>query len=281
MPSVTTFHATGTAIVCDPPIVMGVVNVTPDSFFDGGTVYDPADATPAIAHGVALFDAGARIVDVGGESTRPHAKPVSVSEERDRVLPVVAGLVDAGVTVSIDTRNAPVAAACLDAGAAIVNDVSAGTHDPDMFDTVIGANAGFVLMHMQGTPETMQHDPTYEDVVQDVAAFLRARLDAFVQAGGNRGNIVVDPGIGFGKTVAHNLALMKNLDVLHTLGCPVLVGVSHKSVLGAVTGRNEPALRHAATTAAHALLATRGAQILRAHDVAATVDALAVADAFG
>lgn len=281
MPSVTTFHAAGTAIVCDPPIVMGVLNVTPDSFYDGGVVFDRNDPTRAIAHGVALFRAGARIVDVGGESTRPQAQPVSVTEEMARVLPVVTGLVNQGVTVSIDTRNAAVAAACLDAGATIVNDVSAGTHDPQMLHTVIAADAGFVLMHMQGTPETMQQNPTYTDVVADVTAYLRARIDAFVQAGGKPGNVVVDPGIGFGKTVAHNLTLMKNLNALHTLNCPVLVGVSQKSVLGAVTGRNEPALRHAATTAAHALLVTRGAHILRAHDVSATVDALAVAAHLG
>lgn len=276
----TTLRAAGTTLACDPPIVMGVLNVTPDSFFDGGEAYSADHPRTAIAAGVRLAEAGATIVDVGGESTRPNATPVPVDEELRRVVPVVAELVAHGVTVSVDTRKAVVAQACLAEGAVIINDVSAGLHDPAMFDTVIAHGAGYVLMHMQGTPETMQVNPTYTDVVSDVVTFLTQRIDTFLTHGGARDQLVVDPGIGFGKTVAHNLALLNNLPALAACGVPVLVGVSHKSVLGAVTGRSDPAARHAASVAAHALLATRGANILRVHDVAATVDALAVAAAF-
>jgi len=270
--------ATGPVMV-DPPIVMGVLNVTPDSFFDGGVAYKAGDATVAIDAGLRLAAAGAAIVDVGGESTRPGAAVVGVAEELERVVPVVAGLVEHGVRASIDTRKAAVATACLHAGATIVNDVSGGLYDPQMFDTVISYNAGYVLMHMQGTPETMQQNPTYTDVVADVFTFLADRVASFVAAGGRIDQVVVDPGIGFGKRVNDNVALLTALDELHALGTPVLVGVSHKSVLGAFTGHADPAQRHAASIAAHALAVHAGAQIVRAHDVAASVDALAVAHA--
>jgi dihydropteroate synthase len=276
---ISTFHTPAGPIRVDPPLVMGVLNVTPDSFFDGGKAYQKDAPDVAIAAGLALHGAGAAVVDVGGESTRPGAKPVSVAEELDRVVPVVTALAHAGVTVSIDTRKAAVAKACVAAGAAIVNDVSAGLYDPDMFATVIGLDAGYVLMHMQGTPETMQQNPSYTDVRADVFTFLAGRIDAFVAAGGSRDRLVVDPGIGFGKRVEDNVSLLTGLDELHALGVPVLVGVSHKSVLGALTGHTDPGKRHAASIAAHALAVHAGAQIVRAHDVAACVDALAVAHA--
>jgi len=273
-----TQFATATAtITVDPPIVMGVLNVTPDSFFDGGKAFVAKDPTVSINAGLALHAAGARIVDVGGESTRPGAEPVAVGEELARVVPVVEALIAQGVTVSIDTMKAPVADACLRAGAAIVNDVSAGMFDPNMFATVVQHGAAMVLMHMQGTPQTMQQNPSYTDVVGEVFTFLAARLDAFVNAGGERSQVIVDPGIGFGKRVEDNLALLRALDELHALGAPVLVGLSHKSVLGALTARNDPGQRHAASVAAHALAVNAGAQIVRAHDVAASCDALAVA----
>ncbi|MEX2532817.1 MAG: dihydropteroate synthase [Nitriliruptoraceae bacterium] len=273
-----TQFATATATInVDPPIVMGVLNVTPDSFFDGGKAFVAGDPSVAINAGLALHAAGARIVDVGGESTRPGAEPVAVDEELARVVPVVEALSAQGVIVSIDTMKAPVADACLRAGAAIVNDVSAGMFDPDMFDTVVQHGAAIVLMHMQGTPQTMQQNPSYTDVVGEVFTFLAARLDAFVNAGGERSQVVVDPGIGFGKRVEDNLSLLRALDELHALGAPVLVGLSHKSVLGAVTARSDPSARHAASVAGHALAVNAGAQVVRAHDVAAACDALAVA----
>lgn len=266
-------------LTVEPPIVMGVLNVTPDSFFDGGKAFDANDPQVAIDAGLALHAAGARIVDVGGESTRPGATPVDVAEELARVVPVVAALSQAGVTVSIDTMKAPVAKACLNAGAVIVNDVSAGLYDRDMFATVIEHGAAIVLMHMQGTPQTMQQNPVYTDVVGEVLQFLLHRREAFVAAGGDASKVLVDPGIGFGKRVVDNVALLGCVDELHVLGCPVLVGVSHKSVLGALTATDDPAKRHAATIAAHALVVHAGAQVVRAHDVAASVDALAVAHA--
>lgn len=276
----TRFTTATATIGVDPPIVMGVLNVTPDSFFDGGKAFVAGDPAVAINAGLALHVAGARMVDVGGESTRPGAKPVAVDEELARVVPVVEALSAQGVTVSIDTMKAPVADACLRAGAAIVNDVSAGMFDPDMFDTVVRHRAAIVLMHMQGTPQTMQQNPSYTDVLGEVFTFLAARLEAFVAAGGERCQVVVDPGIGFGKRVEDNLSLLRGLDELHALGVPVLVGLSHKSVLGALTQRSDPSARHAASVAAHALAVNAGAQIVRAHDVAASCDALAVAYAF-
>lgn len=270
--------ATATATInVDPPIVMGVLNVTPDSFFDGGKAFVAGDPTVAINAGLALHAAGARIIDVGGESTRPGAQPVALAEELARVVPVVEALSSQGVTVSIDTMKAPVADACLRAGAAIVNDVSAGLYDPEMFATVVQHGAAIVLMHMQGTPQTMQQNPSYTDVVGEVFTFLAGRLDAFVNAGGVRSQTVVDPGIGFGKRVEDNVALLRALDELHALGAPVLVGLSHKSVLGALTARSDPTRRHAASIAGHALAVAAGAQLVRAHDVAASCDALAVA----
>lgn len=265
------------ALTVEPPIVMGVLNVTPDSFFDGGKAYVAGDPNVAIKAGLALHRAGAHIVDVGGESSRPGATAVSLQEELARVVPVVAALSNAGVVVSIDTMKAPVADACLAVGAALVNDVSGGLYDPDMFATVVKHGGAIVLMHMQGTPQTMQQNPSYTDVLAEVFMFLADRRDAFVAAGGARTHVIVDPGIGFGKRVEDNVALLRALDELHTLGCPVLVGLSHKSVLGALTATDDPSKRHAASTAGHALAVHAGAQIVRAHDVEAAVDALSVA----
>jgi dihydropteroate synthase len=272
--------------VCgDRPAVMGIVNVTPDSFSDGGRFLD---ASAAIAHGAELVGQGADLLDVGGESTRPGAAPVGADEELRRVLPVVEGLVaDAGVAgagaavpVSIDTSKATVAAAALAAGASVVNDVSAGRADAEMFGVVADAGAGLVLMHMQGDPRTMQHDPRYTDVVDDVSAFLVERLEAARNAGVPEGALSADPGIGFGKLAHHNLALLARLpELVARVGVPVLVGPSRKAFLGAViaaaTGRDAPPpdARDDATLASAVWALDRGASIVRVHDVRPVVDA--------
>ncbi len=257
------------------PVVMGVVNVTPDSFSDGGAWLDP-DA--AVEHGRELVAQGAAILDVGGESTRPGAEPVSEAEELRRVLPVVAGLRDAGARLSIDTSKAAVAEAALDAGAQIVNDVTALRGDEEMAALVAQRGCDVCLMHMLGEPRTMQRDPRYGDVVADVKAFLEERL-AFAVAGGiAEERVWLDPGIGFGKTVDHNLELLRRLDEIAAIGRPVVVGTSRKSFLGTITGR-EPAGRAVATAATNVLALERGASIFRVHDVAETHDALRVAAA--
>jgi dihydropteroate synthase len=268
-------HARG-ALDLARPVVMGVVNVTPDSFSDGGLAATPE---AAIARGRRLAEEGAAIVDVGGESTRPGATPVALEEEARRVLPVVEALAALAVPVSIDTRKPQVAALALAAGAAIVNDVG-GLSDPRMVEEVARAHAGAVVMHMRGDPATMQDAPRYEDVVSEVAAFLDARAHAAIAAGVAPGAVAVDPGFGFGKTLAHNLALLRRLDEIASLGFPVLVGLSRKSALGALTGR-PPGERMPASVAAAALAVARGASIVRAHDVRETVDAIAVAAAVG
>ena len=255
------------------PLVMGIVNVTPDSFSDGG---DYADAHAAIAHGRAQFAAGADIVDIGGESTRPGADPVSIEEELARVLPVVAALAGDGVPVSIDTRHAPVMAEAIAAGARIVNDVSALTHDPDALDVVAASGASVILMHMRGSPETMQKAPRYDDVVLDVYDALAGRVAACEAAGIERSRICVDPGIGFGKTPAHNMALISGLAIFHGLGCAVAIGVSRKSFIDAITGTTRPKDRLAGSLAAMLTALGQGAQVVRVHDVAETVQAVAV-----
>ncbi len=254
---------------------MGIVNVTPDSFSDGG-LHATEDA--AVAHGLALLAEGADVLDVGGESTRPGAEPVSAEEEMRRVAPVVRRLAEAGAVVSVDTMKARVAEAALAAGARIVNDVTAG-RDPAMLPLVAREGAGVVLMHMQGEPRTMQQDPRYHDVVKEVAAFLHDRARAALAAGVARDAIVLDPGLGFGKTQAHNLALLRGLPEIAALGHPVLVGASRKGFLGALAGAKDPADRVEASIAAHALAVARGASIVRVHDVKAHKRALAVADA--
>ena len=257
----------------DRPLIMGVVNVTPDSFSDGG---DHATADQAIAHGMRLLEEGADILDVGGESTRPGAEPVPPEVEAARVLPVIAALAAAGAVVSIDTRNAATMRRALDAGARIVNDVTALAGDPDSLRTVAAAGCPVALMHMRGDPRSMQDDPRYDDVAGEVRAFLAARVAACVAAGIPRDRIAVDPGIGFGKTVEHNLALLRATAAFRDLGCPVLIGVSRKRFIAALS-RGEPAKDRVAGSLAAGLFALdRGADILRVHDVAATAQARAV-----
>ena len=254
---------------------MGVVNVTPDSFSDGGRYLDPH---AAIEHGRGLVVEGAQMLDVGGESTRPGADSVPLEEELRRVLPVVEGLAGTGATISIDTSKAAVAAAALDAGASYVNDVTAFRGDPELAALVAERDVDCCLMHMLGTPRTMQDDPRYDDVVSDVKAFLEARLAFAVAAGVPEQRVMLDPGIGFGKTVEHNLVLLRRLDEIVALGRPVVVGVSRKSFLGRITGR-EADQRAVATAAANVLALERGASVFRVHDVPETLDALAVAAA--
>ena len=262
------------------PVVMGILNVTPDSFSDGGRAYLPGEhPTPALDAATSLLEAGADVIDVGGESTRPGAVPVDADEELARVLPVVRALAAAGATVSIDTTKALVARAALDAGAAMVNDVSAGQLDPSLLDTVAAAEVPYVLMHMQGTPATMQLEPHYLDVVADVHRALGAGLDALVARGIARERVVLDPGIGFGKRVEHNLALLRELATFTALGRPVLVGASRKSFIGQLTGDSPPDQRLEGSLAVAALAVAEGARLLRVHDVAATVRAVRVAHA--
>ncbi|HEU4393163.1 MAG TPA: dihydropteroate synthase [Solirubrobacterales bacterium] len=254
---------------------MGVVNVTPDSFSDGGLYLDPE---AAIAHGEELAQAGAAILDVGGESTRPGAEPVEEGEELARVIPVIEGLAGARAEVSIDTSKAAVAAAALDAGAAIVNDVTALRGDPEMATLCAERGATVVLMHMLGTPRTMQDEPQYGDVVEDVRAFLAERVEAATVAGIAEERIWLDPGIGFGKTAAHNLELLRRLGELRELGRPLVVGTSRKSFIGRVDGSGAGE-RLGGTIASSVLAAAEGADVLRVHDVAEVGQAMAVATA--
>jgi dihydropteroate synthase len=255
--------------------LMGVVNVTPDSFSDGGLYLDPE---AAVAHGRELAEAGAEVLDVGGESTRPGAEPVGEEEELRRVIPVIRGLVAADCHVSVDTSKAAVAAAALDAGAEIVNDVSALRGDPGMAALCAERGATLVLMHMLGEPRTMQRDPRYDDVVTEVKAFLAERLEAAVVAGIDEERIWLDPGIGFGKTGAHNMELLRRLGELRELGRPLVVGTSRKSFIGKVDG--SPAdQRLGGTIASSVLAAAEGADVLRVHDVAEVRQALTVAAA--
>ena len=255
---------------------MGVLNVTPDSFSDGGEWFD---FEAAVEHGRRLIAEGAELLDVGGESTRPGADPVSLEDELARVVPVIAALADAGAQLSVDTAKADVARAALDAGATLVNDVTALRGDPDMRALVAERGCDCCLMHMLGEPRTMQDDPRYDDVVAEVAAFLARRADEAIAGGVARERILVDPGIGFGKTMEHNLQLLDRLDVIAALGFPVVLGTSRKSFLGRLTGRENPHERAVATAATSVLGLERGASIFRVHDVAATRDALLVAAA--
>ncbi len=256
------------------PKLMGVVNVTPDSFSDGGLFLE---AEAAVAHGRELAEQGAEILDVGGESTRPGAEEVSAEEEMARVEPVVRGLAGAA-TVSIDTSKAAVAEAALDAGAAIVNDVTALRHDPEIAALCAERGAGLILMHMQGDPRSMQASPTYDDVVDDVKAFLAERLAVAVDAGVAEEKIWLDPGIGFGKTLEHNLELLRRLGELRELGRPLAIGTSRKSFLGKIDGSPVDD-RIGGTIASTVLAAAAGADVLRVHDVAETAQALKMAAA--
>jgi dihydropteroate synthase len=256
---------------------MGVINVTPDSFSDGGRYLDPG---AAVAHGRRLEQEGADMLDVGGESTRPWSEGVSAAEERRRVLPVIEGLISGGTSaqISIDTSKAAVARDALTAGAALVNDVTAFRGDPDMAGLVAESDVDCCLMHMLGSPRTMQEDPRYDDVVSDVKMFLEERMAFAISQGIDEERILLDPGIGFGKTRQHNLELLRRLDELVAIGRPIVIGTSRKSFLGGITGR-EVDDRLAASLASNVLAYARGARVFRVHDVQATRDALLVAAA--
>lgn len=251
------------------PLVMGIVNVTPDSFSDGG-LHGRLDA--ALAHALKLLDEGADILDIGGESTRPGAQAVGIQEELDRVLPVMEALQGVGTPISIDTFKPEVMQAAILAGAQMVNDINALQDDAAM-RLVAGSDVAVCLMHKQGNPQTMQLQPAYSDVVTEISEFLRARVAAAESAGIARQRIIVDPGFGFGKTLEHNVALLQELNKLTELGVPILAGLSRKSMLGALTGQ-EVRQRLSGSVAAALIAVQRGATIVRVHDVRATVDAL-------
>jgi dihydropteroate synthase len=253
------------------PLVMGIVNVTPDSFSDGG-LHLQRDA--ALAYARQLIDEGADILDIGGESTRPGAQPVNAQEEMDRVLPIIEALRGAPVPVSIDTCKPEVMQAAIAAGAQMVNDINA-LQDSAAMRVIAASQAAVCLMHKQGKPQTMQEQPHYQNVVAEVSAFLRERIAATQAVGISRTRIVIDPGFGFGKTLAHNLALLRELKKLTELGVPILAGLSRKSMLGALTGQ-EVGQRLSASVAAALSAVERGANIVRVHDVRATVDALKI-----
>ena len=257
----------------DRPLMMGVVNVTPDSFSDGGRYLE---AEAAVAHAIQLVEEGADLLDIGAESTRPGADPVDEAEELRRAIPVVTAVARAvTVPISIDTSKASVAQAALDAGAVLVNDVTALRGDPEMVEVIARTGAGIVLMHMQGTPQTMQRAPSYEDVVGEIAAFFEDRIRFALAHGVARRQIVLDPGIGFGKLPIHNLTLLARLHCFSCFGCPLLIGVSRKAFLGQLVDRPVQE-RQWATAAAVAMAVERGAGILRVHDVRAMKDVMQV-----
>jgi dihydropteroate synthase len=256
------------------PLVMGIVNVTPDSFFDGGRYCDPQEA---VAHAVRLIEEGADLLDIGAESTRPGAVPVDEEEERRRLIPIVEAIAKTvSVPISVDTSKAAVARAALDVGAVMVNDVTALRGDGTMADVVADAEAGLVLMHMQGTPQTMQQSPHYKDVVSDIVQFLAERAQWAIDHGVARDRIVIDPGIGFGKTLQHNLDLLANLHAFRQLGFPLLVGPSRKGFIGQLTDQSVDA-RAWGTASVIALAVQEGANILRVHDVGPMKDVVNVA----
>jgi dihydropteroate synthase len=267
-------HRTG-EITLDRTRVMGILNVTPDSFSDGGRYFDPETA---LRRGLEMVDQGADLVDIGGESTRPGSEPVSAEEEWRRIRPVIQGLAaKVDIPLSVDTMKPEVAAQAIDTGVSIVNDVS-GMRDEAMVHLVAARRVGVVAMHMLGNPKTMQDHPTYADVVEEVRAFLAERIRSLEAAGVSSDAIAIDPGVGFGKALAHNLALLRHLDRLVDLGHPIVVGVSRKSFIGRFGG-GEAGDRLAGSLAAATLAVARGAQIVRVHDVAETVRAMRVADA--
>jgi dihydropteroate synthase len=265
------------SIVCgERTLLMGIVNVTPDSFSDGGLWNEP---DRAVEHALSLAEAGADILDVGGESTRPGSDPVSADQELDRVMPVITRLKGeaSAIPVSIDTRRASVAKEALGAGACIVNDVSAGS-DTEMFDVAVAAGAGMVLMHMRGEPKTMQHEPRYGDVVSEVRSYLDDRIAVAKEAGVSPESIAIDPGIGFGKDLDHNLSLLASVDTFLEPGVPVVVGVSRKRFIGELTGVGEPADRVLGTAGAVAWCASKGVHVQRVHDVGEMVAVTRVVD---
>ncbi|MGH1455517.1 MAG: dihydropteroate synthase [Alphaproteobacteria bacterium] len=258
-----------TKIKNNAPLIMGIVNVTPDSFFDGGDYNAPQ---AAINHGLELLGHGADILDIGGESTRPNAEIVSVEDEIARVLPVIKGLKEKAKFISIDTRNAATMHAAIMAGANIINDVSALTHDPESMGVAAQSALPICLMHMKGTPQTMQNEPTYTDVIDEIMKYFEKRLEECEAHGINPSRVIIDPGIGFGKTLEHNLLILKNLNRFQVLGCPVLLGVSRKSFIGTLDQNAKNAKDRLGGSLAAALYgAFNGdAQILRVHDVADT-----------
>jgi dihydropteroate synthase len=264
------------ALALERPLVMGIVNVTPDSFSDAGKHFD---RRAAIAHARRLIENGADILDIGGESTRPGARLASLGEELDRVIPVIEAVAGAGVPISIDTQKPEVMHLAIVAGACIVNDVNA-LQAPGALQAIVGSKVAVCLMHRKGSAETMQQNPEYRDVVAEVKEFLRERAEAVLATGVAAERIIIDPGFGFGKTVAHNLRLLRDLDAFLDLGFPVMAGLSRKSTLGTITGRpvNE---RLAASLAAALLAAQKGAKIIRVHDVRETVDVLKILQAVG
>jgi len=258
------------------PLIMGILNVTPDSYSDGSNL---ATTQQAVEHALSLIEQGADIIDIGGESTRPGAVPVSVEDEMCRVLPVLEALQASNLPVSVDTRKPEVMRAAIEAGAAMINDVCA-LQEAGAIDAVADSNVAVCLMHMQGEPQTMQAKACYADVVDEVMSFLAQRIAIAEAHGISRERLIIDPGFGFGKTLEHNLSLLRHLDQLATLGVPVLAGLSRKSMLGQITGREVDQRVHASVAAA-VLAAQKGAKIIRVHDVAATKDALSVIAAVG
>ena len=257
----------------DRPLVMGVINVTPDSFYDGGSHFDSA---AAVAQGQRLAEEGADLLDIGGESTRPGSDPTDVAEELRRVLPVIEGLRDLPVPLSIDTRRARVMTAALEAGARAINDITALTSDPNSLAVVAAAGVPVILMHCLGDPKRMQVDPTYDDALRDVHDYLERRLEACIAAGIPRERVIVDPGIGFGKTLAHNLEILRGLGLYQSLGAPVLIGLSRKSFIARLGAGDTAEERLAGSMAGALWAASVGTQIIRVHDVAETRRALQV-----
>ena len=256
--------------------IMGVLNVTPDSFSDGGAFFDKE---AAVNRGLEMARDGADIIDIGGESTRPGASEIGAAEEIDRVLPVITELSrKLRVPISVDTRKSKVAEEALKAGASIVNDVSGLSHDPAMGDVAAKHGAGLILMHMKGTPETMQRDPRYGDLVGEIIESLRSSIKKAHGAGVAEDGVIIDPGIGFGKTVGHNLEILRRLDELDVLGRPVCVGTSRKSFIGKVLGQDDPSLRLAGTLATCTVAIMKGARLLRVHDVREAVQAARITD---
>ena len=263
----------GLVIDWKKPIIQGVLNVTPDSFSDGG---ENADLEQAILHARQMMDAGADIIDIGGETTKPGAKPVSIADEKSRVLPAIERIAPLNIPLSIDSRNAGVMKSAILAGAHIINDVSALSHDPLSLEVVKDENVPVVLMHSQGSPDTMQDNPVYEHVLLDIYDYLESRINLCIEAGIEKNKIIVDPGIGFGKTVEHNLAIINGLAIFHGLGVPLLLGTSRKSFIGTIAGEGVAAKRVPGSIASMLLCLEQGAQIARVHDVEQSKQAISI-----
>ena len=255
--------------------IMGVINVTPDSFSDAGEAFTQANA---VARGKAMVEAGVDILDIGGESTRPGAQEISISEELDRVIPVIEGLLETGVVLSVDTRHAEVMVGAIQAGAHIINDVTALSGAPKSLETAANLGCPVILMHMQGEPGTMQNAPMYEDAPREVSDYLEKRIKACEAAGIARSKIAIDPGIGFGKTVDHNLQIIKQIERLHEHGCAIVLGVSRKRFIGSITDTKNPQDRLPGSLAAAVYARTKGVQIFRVHDVLESKQALLICD---